>query len=501
MYRQFWLAAALACVAPSGARAQETGRLPTPLETSDLPPVTTIHRGIFNGQRVDYRAIAGNMIIHDKAGKPTASIFSVAYLANGKSDFRSRPVTFLFNGGPGSASFWIQMGALGPKIVELPGPDATDVTNPIHRITDNPDALLDVTDLVFIDPVGTAYSHAIPEDRNSDFYKTSTDATSIFEFIQEWLTVNRRWNSPRFVGGESYGSIRTALIVGKDAWMSFNGAILISQGLDWGTVIMPRGYDLGYQQFLPSYAATAWYYRVVPRTMSVDEYVQQAATFAYSEYAAALAQGPALTELQRDAMAERLSRLTGIAKPVWIANDLRVPPDQFRRLLLAGQNLRVGRFDARFSTHAAPVFDANESFDPSLSAAAIPYLEAMRAYLADDLKVDRVTAYRAYTGGEWTYDLDNEAFLNPAPHIGDAMRTNPAMRLFVASGYYDFSSPVASAFYNIGHAGVPMSRVTMKYYETGHMMYVAKEGRRALASDLRRFIVDTLSHPPDAAHQ
>lgn len=494
MHRCLKLVAAIACLMAPAAKAQDAAPPPAATAASDPVPAITTHSGVFNGQRIDYRAVAGNMIVHDKAGRPTASIFSVAYLAGGKSASKDRPVTFLFNGGPGSASFWIQMGALGPKIVELKGPDAVDIANPVHRIIDNPDALLDVTDLVFIDPVGTAYSHALSGGKDSEFYKTSTDAGSIYDFIQEWLTVNHRWNSPRFVGGESYGSIRTALIVGKDPWMTFNGAILISQGLDWGTVIMPRGYDLGYQQFLPSYAAAAWYYRVVPQTMSLSAYVQQASAFAYSDYAAALAKGPSLSDTERDVMAERLANLTGIAKAVWIANDLRVPPDQFRRTLLAGRNLRLGRFDARFSTRVESVFDVDEHFDPSLSTAALPYLEAMRAYLTDDLKVDRVTPYRAVTDGDWTYDLDNDAFLNPAPHLGDAMRANPAMKLFVASGYYDFSSPVASAFYNIGHAGVPMSRTTMKYYETGHMMYVAPDGRRALINDMRRFIVDAL--PP-----
>jgi carboxypeptidase C (cathepsin A) len=460
-----------------------------PVVLTDEPTSVTHHAGIFDGRHVDYAAVAGNTIIHDRAGKATASMFSVAYLADNTPPSVRRPVTFLLNGGPSSASFWIQMGALGPKIVELHGPDSADTGSPAHRIIDNPDALLDATDLVFIDPVGTSYSHALGTSKDGDFFKTSSDAASIADFIVEWLTKNKRWESPRFVGGESYGSIRTALILAHDPWMSFNGTILISQGLDWGTVMMPRGYDLGYEHFLASYAATASYYHLVPQFASVEKCVEQAKAFAYSDYASALAKGATVGAIERDEIANRLGQLTGIPASTWTANDLRIPPDQFRRTILAAKGLRVGRFDSRYSTRTEPVFDSDEKLDPSLSAAAVPYLEAMRAYLVEDLKVDRPSPYLPLAPGEWTYDLDNDAFLNPAPHIGDAMRSNAAMKLFVASGYYDFSSPVASASYNIGHAGIPMDRVTMRYYETGHMMYVNPEGRRALLHDIRSFIL------------
>jgi carboxypeptidase C (cathepsin A) len=486
------LLALLALFAAYATFAQENIRAtPIPAVLSDEPTSVTHHVGIFNGRHIEYTAVAGNTIIHDRARKATASMFSVAYLASNSSPLERRPVTFLMNGGPSSASFWIQMGALGPKIVDLHGPDSADNGSPAHPIIDNPDALLDVTDLVFIHPVGTSYSHALGTSKDSDFFKTSSDAGSIADFIVEWLTQNKRWDSPRFVGGESYGSIRTALILGHDPWMSFNGAILISQGLDWGTVIMPRGYDLGYEQYLPSYAATAWYYHVVPQLTSVATYVSQATAFAYSDYASALAKGATLGAIERDQIADRLSQLTGVPAKIWIANDLRIPPAQFRRTILADKGLRVGRFDSRFSTRAEPVFDPDEALDPSLSATAVPYLEAMRAYLVEDLKVERPSPYLPLAPGEWTYDLDNDAFLNPAPHIGDAMRSNAAMRLFVASGYYDFSSPVASAAYNIGHAGIPMDRATMKYYETGHMMYVSPEARHTLLRDIRDFIVSS----------
>jgi carboxypeptidase C (cathepsin A) len=488
--RQIELLAMLALFGTCPAFAQENNRpSPIPAIQTDEPTSITHQVGVFNGRHVDYAAVAGNTIIHDRAGKATASMFSVAYLAENRSSSVRRPVTFLMNGGPSSASFWIQMGSFGPEIVELYGPDAADTGSPARRIIDNPDALLDVTDLVFIDPVGTSYSHVLGTSKDSDFFKTSSDAASIADFIVEWLTKNKRWESPRFVGGGSYGSIRTALILTHDPWMSFTGAILISQGLDWGTVIMPRGYDLGYEHFLPSYAATAWYYHAGPNAPSVETCIAQATTFAYFDYASALAKGASISAIERDQIANQLSQLTWIPASTWIANDLRIPPDQFRRTILAAKGLRVGRFDSRYSTRAEPVFDADEKLDPSLSAAAVPYLEAMRAYLVEDLKVDRPSPYLPLAPGEWTHDTDNDAFLNPAPHIGDSMHSNAAMKLFVASGYYDFSSPVASAVYNINHAGIPMDRVTMKYYETGHMMYVNPAGRRALLHDIRGFIL------------
>lgn len=489
------IAALLAVLAPVDSHAQPSAATAVNAAQSADPRSVTTHVGTFNGRRLAYRAVAGNTVVNDDRGRPSASIFSVAYVAEGAMASPGRPVTFLYNGGPGSASFWIQMGALGPKIVQLNGADPRGAGNLPHPIVDNPDALLDVTDLVFIDPIGTGYSHALGESKDEDFYKTSRDASSISDFIATWLTENRRWGSPRFVGGESYGSIRTAMIVGQDPWMTFNGAILISQGLDWGTVILPRGYDLGYVQFLPSYAATAWYHGKIARTGSVADQVAVARQFAYGDYAVALARGPDLATVDRERMADRLAALTGIDRAIWLANDLRLPPDQFRRLLLAADGLRLGRFDTRFTTRIDSVFDERDGFDPSLSAAAIPYLEAMRTYLVQDLKVDRAAPYRAVTGANWTYDLDNEAFLNPTPHLGDAMRANPSMRLFVASGYYDFSSPVASALYNIGHGGIPMDRVTLTYYPSGHMMYIDPAERRALARDLRGFIERALPSP------
>lgn len=488
-----WLSVAVASLhaevpsSPAVAAAAE--------ESADPAQVVTQHEGRFGGVDVRYVATAGLTPIFDDDGKPEAKIFSVAYTAKVKDPGR-RPVTFLFNGGPGSASFWIQMGALGPRIIALDGPAGRgDLSSPGAALVDNPDALLDISDLVFIDPVGTGYSHAVGAKKNDDFYKISTDGSSVAKFIRTWLTENKRWQSPRFVGGESYGTIRTAMIVDDDAFMTFNGAILISQGLDWGTVMMPPGYDRGYELFLPSYSAAAWFYHRFggQHAGSVADAVAESEAFASRDYTAALSQGSHLDAAERDRVAARLAKLTGIPEDEWVRSNLRIAPDTFRRLLLRDQGVRIARFDARYTTGSASVFDPQETFDPSLSAAGLPYLNAMRGYLGTELQVKATRPYVGVLPGDWTYDLDNGAFVNPAPKIGAAMTRNPGMHLFVASGYYDFSSPVSSAQYNIGHAGIPTDRVDMKYYPTGHMMYLEPEYRQHLLSDMRSFIVTTMS--------
>lgn len=463
-------------------------------DAQGFKPSITRHKGRFGKAEIHYEAIAETIPIAGENGQPEAEIFSVGYTAITKAP-ATRPVTFLYNGGPGSASFWIQMGAFGPKIVALNGPaGGSDRSSPGSPLVDNPDALLDVTDLVFIDPVGTGFSHAVGSTKDEAFFKITTDASSIAKFIRAWLTRHGRWQSPRFIGGESYGSIRTAMIVDDDPFMTFNGAFLISQGLDWGTVIMPPGYDRGYELFLPSYSAAAWYYhRYQASTVSsVADAVAESQRFAERDYVSALAQGQGVSATAKANVASRLAQLTGIPKDEWIRANLRIDPDAFRRLLLRDRGLRISRFDARYSIGNSQVFDAGERYDPSLSAAALPYLNAMRAYLSSGLGVTTDKPYIGVISSDWTYDLSNEAFINPAPKLGAAMTRNPGMRLFVASGYYDFSSPVSSAQYNIGHGGIPLDRTTMTYYPTGHMMYLDSEHRRALLDDMRAFIVATL---------
>ncbi|MQR99289.1 S10 family peptidase [Gluconobacter aidae] len=461
---------------------------------------TTDHHGVFHGRSLNYRATASQLDIKDAKGNPEARIFSVAYTetAASNSESHTRPVTFLYNGGPGSASFWIHMGAFGPKILPYNAMSPNAPVAPGHESVDNPDALLDVTDIVFIDPVGTGYSHALGTYHDADFYTITKDAASVSDFIRTWLTINKRWDSPRFIGGESYGTLRSAMILAAQKWMAYNGVILISQGLDWGTVIMPPGYDLGYTLFLPTYAATAWYHhKLATNGDDLQTTVSKAEAFASTDYAAALAKGAFIDANQTRQVAEKLAAITGIPADVWVAQHLRIDPDFFRRHLLDRENLRIGRFDTRFTIPVSSAYDPSDEADPSLDGEAAAYSNAMRQYLVQDLAVPGTETYEPLSSmtseSPWTYDLTNGAYVNPSVLIGEAMRENRQMTLFVASGFYDSSSPVYSAKYNIGHSGVDLKRTTFTFYPTGHMMYVDPASRQHLLDDIRLYIRSTLS--------
>lgn len=500
-------AAALSAMAP--LHAQDKGRdkaaspgreAPEDAYDSIPAPVVSVthHSGTFGGVKVSYRATAGETYLKDKDGRPQAAIVSYSYVKEGPVDPR-RPVTFLWNGGPGSGSLWLQMGAFGPKRVVIPS-DAKDDGAPPYPIVDNPFSLLDVTDLVFIDPVGTGFSHALGKTDPKDFWGVTKDAKSMARFIRLWLDANGRWNAPKFIGGESYGTTRSAAVIheleGSYTDVAVNGIILISSILDFSLAADAPGNELGYVTNLPSMAATAWYHgKVADKPASVEEFVAQARAFAIGPYASALLKGNALSAQERAGIRPQLARFTGVAEAYLDKADLRLSPGRFYKELLRDRGLTIGRLDTRYTGRDYDAAGETPDNDPSFYAIDGAYTAAMNAWVREGLKYSPETVYSSIGGvRDWDWKLDDtgggdQGYLNVAPYIGRALRENSGLRVFAGQGYYDFATPFFGAEYSLARTGIPDDgRIQWHYYHAGHMMYVRQDDLSKLSSDIRAFI-------------
>jgi carboxypeptidase C (cathepsin A) len=480
--------------APATAQQAESGKGEEAAAPVKAPTVSvTRHSGTFGGQRISYTATAGETYLKDKDGTPKASIFSTAYVKDGNDP--GRPVTFLFNGGPGSGSVWLHMGAFGPKRVAIPS-DAKDDGGPPYPIVDNPDALLDVTDIVFIDPVGTGFSHALGKTDPKEYWGVTADAKSVAEFIRIWLTQNRRWNAPKYVGGESYGTTRSAAVAneleGAFNDVSLNGILLISTILDFGAQANVPGNEMPYVLFLPSMAAAAHYHGKVADAPPLDAFVEEARQFAIGDYAAALLKGQALKGEERAGIRRRLARFTGLSEQYLEAADLRVTDQRFYKELLRDRGLTVGRLDARYTGRDLDNAGETPDNDPSFYGIDGGYAAAINSWVRDGLKFDTERQYVTIGSvGDWDWNIergDYKYYRSVAPYLGRAMRENSGLRLFVGQGYYDFATPFFGAEYALSRTGFPADRIEYRYYGSGHMMYVRDEDRAALSRDVRNFI-------------
>ncbi len=488
-----WLAVLL--MIAGGASAQQPV-LPV-AETSAPPPApphvsVTRHTGVFGGQRIDYVATAGETYLEDGSGVPTAAIFSTAYVKSRPVD-PARPVTFLFNGGPGSSSVWLHMGAFGPKRVLVP--DAEDDGAPPYPIVDNPMSLLDVTDLVFIDPVGTGFSRALGNTPPKSFYGLTPDARSIARFIRIWLRENGRWNSPKYIAGESYGTTRSVLVVkelegGRDD-VSINGVILLSAVLDFSFASETPGNEMAYVGTLPTMTAAAWYHdRLTPRPASVEEAVAEARRFATSEYILALLKGNRLGPQERARVRARLAQLTGLSESYVDRVNLRIDAGRYYKELLRDRGLSIGRLDARYTGIDHDSGGEQPDNDPSFYAIDGAYTAAVNAYVRGDLGVRINREYLtigSVPGWDWTLGEGN-VYLNVTPYLARAMRENRDLRVFVGASYYDFATPMFGTEFALSRTGVPSERVRFEYYDSGHMMYLTDGDLAKLAADVRAFV-------------
>jgi len=499
------LAAVAAIVAPMSAavaqadRKADTKEAPAAGDPAIPPPVVSVthHSGTFGGVNIAYKATAGETYLKDKDGKPIASIFSTAYVKEGVTDPTSRPITFLFNGGPGSGSVWLHMGAFGPKRVKIPS-DARDDGAPPYPIIDNAASLLDVTDIVFIDPVGTGFSHALGKTDPKDFYGVSKDARSINQFIRTWLSENGRWNSPKFLGGESYGTTRSAAVLneleGAYNDVSLNGVILISTILDFSMRSEAPGNEMAYVVTLPSMAAAAQFHGKAPDAPDVATFVEQARQFAIGLYAAALLKGNKLGADERASVRRQLAHFTGLSETFLDNADLRVSSGRFYKELLRDRGLTIGRLDARYTGKDYDRAGEEPDNDPSFYAIDGAYTAAINTYARDVLKYSPERQYVTIGQvGPWDYKLDGtgrdgELYVNVAPYIGKALRENSGLRIFVGQGYYDFATPFFGAELSLSRTGIPADRVQFHYYGAGHMMYVRDDDLTKLSNDIRAFI-------------
>ncbi|GER07712.1 peptidase S10 [Iodidimonas muriae] len=460
----------------------------------------TEHSGRFNGKSISYQVVAGETYIRDDEGQPTASFFNVAYLAKGGAASKKRPVTFLFNGGPGSASLWLHMGAFGPKRVVVPS-DAKDDGAPPYPVVDNPDTILDVSDMVFIDPVGTGYSRALGEKSNADFYGVRQDADSIAAFIHQWISDNGRWNSPIYIAGESYGTLRMGPLLdalgGRRHQIGVNGVMLISAVLHYQNSRFNQGNIMSYVSFLPTYAATAWYHDQLPqKPENLEEFLDEVRDFARNDYATALIAGTRLDPQERQRIISKLHAYTGL-KTDWLDKaNMRIQVFRFFKELMRDDRQVVGRLDSRYLGEEPDAVGEFYETDPASASIGNAYVAAISDYFQTDLGVRMDRPYFASSPDafrKWDWKLGDRApnggrFINVVPQIGQAMRYNKDMRVLVSAGYFDFATPFFGAENALSEVGLVPERIHYDYYRAGHMMYLHDESRDQFLKDIRAFI-------------
>lgn len=477
-------------------------------EAAEIPPATeflTRHEGRFNGSRLSYTARAGETYLRDAEGEPRAAIFSFDYLVE-NDGAAPRPVTFIWNGGPGSPSLWLHMGSLGPKRVVVPS-DASHAGAPPYPVVAAPETLLDVTDLVFVDPVGTGYSRALGDHDGREFWGLKEDAQSIAEFIQRWLTEHDRWNSPRFLLGESFGTTRAAAVaelLEEEQQVSLNGLVLVSQALNYaGSTPYVRNNLISNITYLPTMAATAYYHdRVDTDGMSIEDWVDAAREFATAELLPALWRGNTLDQAGRDHIRKQLAHFTGLSEDYIERANLRVEGFRFARELLRDEGKAVGRLDGRYVMDPTDDLTAVEDSDASSNAVSGAYKAGLLSYLREDLAVDWNRRYLSPAdprlSDEWNWNPEGRDknwephWVDTTPSLVTALEVNPTLRVLVASGYYDLVTPFFDAEYTLNRYGIPQGRVDYRYYEGGHMMYLNNEARKQFLIDVREFMKSQL---------
>ncbi len=477
------------------------------------------------GQKIDYQAISGTIVVHPEhwddaawraAGKPDdkampaaeASMFYVAYFKKGVAA-ADRPITFLFNGGPGSATVWLHMGAFGPLRVVTRDDSHTPAAP--YALIDNDASLLDASDLVFIDAPGTGFSRIAGKDKETAFYGMDADAHAFSSFVQAFLTRHDRWNSPKYLFGESYGTPRAAMMAARlttEHMVDLNGVILLSQILNFnlsadGASLNP-GTDQPYITALPTYAATAWYHNRLPgtRPAEIEPFLKEVEAFASGDYAAALQQGSLIDPAKKRDVAERMARYIGLPADYILRSDLRVEGGQFTQQLQIGSELTTGRLDTRFSGPAMDVLNKEADYDPQSAAVGSAYVSALNAYVRDTLHYGQDETYKpsAYTNA-WSFDHTPPGQPGPVrgtanvmPDLATAMKYNPQMKVLVTGGYYDLATPYYEGWYEMHHLPIPASlqaNIAYRYFRSGHMVYANTDALHQLHDAVAAFITST----------
>jgi carboxypeptidase C (cathepsin A) len=466
---------------------------------------TTDHTIRVGGQSISYKATASTTLLKNEKDEPTALIFTVAYTKSDVKDSSQRPIAFLYNGGPGSASVWLHMGAFGPRRVKTP--NAEPSPPPPYDVEDNANSLLDKTDLVFIDPVGTGYSRAVGKSQDKDFWGIDSDVKSIAQFINLYVTKNNRWNSPKFLIGESYGTFRSAALsnyLQSNDGMYLNGIVLLSTVLDLGTLSFNPGEDMPYIFYLPSYAATAWYHKLMEdRPSDLNAFLDEARKFASTEYASALMKGSNLPEQEKTAVVKKLARFTGLSEDYIRKADLRVSLSKFMAELQRSRGLTTGRLDARFSGSETDLLAEYASYDPLETAVTGPFTAAFNRYVREELKFSQERKYEvlndtANEQWDWKHHSGRRSGFPGSPNVeGDlveALVENPHLHLQVENGFFDLATPFFATEYTMDHLELPQnlrSNISLEYYDAGHMMYLRDDSLAKLKDNIATFLDKT----------
>lgn len=480
-----------------------TARAPIEERSVSVQASVSVRRAVLH-----YTTTAGTLTLRDAEGKPEASMFYVAYSLAG----RNRPVTFFYNGGPGSASFWLDMGSLGPRRVatDMPGP----VHNPPFSFDTNDDSLIDQSDLVFLDAIGTGYSRPLGSVKQDKFNGVDGDAEAFTHGIERYLTLNRRWNSPKFLFGESYGTTRSPIVAAKlqEDGVQLNGIILLSSILNYG--IEAPGFDQVFIGYVPSYAAAAWYHhKLANRPAELSPYLDEVRSWAAGPYATALQKGEDLSPEETDAIARQLSAYIGVSAKFIEENHLRVPPSRFRKELLRDEHRTIGRYDAR--TVGIDTDDAGSTpeFDPSTAWIEGAFVAEYRDFLESTVGYHTDLAYRATLPlvGKWDWHHtppggDRQELPDSLIDLSATMRQNPHLRVLSLNGWYDLATPFFTTEYDLKHLELDPSlrgNVTFAYYPSGHMVYLSPAALTQMRADLRRFYDEAAQQEagPDRAGQ
>lgn len=458
------------------------------------------------GKEITYTVTCGTMVLREEAEKEgaseghkaRASVFFVAYTKQDVPDRSARPLTFSFNGGPGSSSVWLHLGLLGPRRVQM-GDETGNPTPPPYRLVDNEYSLLDETDLVFIDPVSTGFSRVIEGEKAKDYHGFKKDIESVGDFIRLYTSRYARWTSPKFLIGESYGTTRAAGLSGylqERHGMFLNGIMLVSSILHFQTVDAEPGNDLPHVLYLPTFAATAWYHKRLGPAMQkkpVRKFLDEVEAFAAGEYTVALMKGSRLPAAEREAIARKLSSYTGLSLEYLERTNLRPEILRFTKELLRDQRRTVGRLDSRFTGHDRDAAGETFEYDPSYAAIQGPYTATLNQYLREELGFESDLPYEILAGlyQNWSYKEFENSYVNVSATLRKAISMNPHLRVYVGSGYYDMATPYFATDYTMSHLGLEphlQTNIQTYYYESGHMYYVHLPSLQQCKKDLAAFL-------------
>jgi carboxypeptidase C (cathepsin A) len=464
----------------------------------------TQHSITIKRKKIDYTATAGRIVLKEDDDTKKASFFFTAYTKNGVDDPATRPIVFAFNGGPGSSSVWLHLGIFGPKRVVLD--DDGNLEKLPGRLTDNEQTLLTHADLVFIDPVSTGFTRALEKDEERSYHHFEKDIESIGAFVRMYLTRFNRWASPKFLGGESYGTTRSVGLAGhlmSRYGIYLNGVILISSVLSFQTIALDsvtygfhRGNDLPFIAYLPSYTATAWFHKALDDDLQereLTDVLAEVEAFAENEYLLALQKGSRIDAEEAAAIAVRVGKYTGLGEDFVTRSNLRIEKFHFMKELLRDKGVTVGRLDSRYRGVDRYNVGSMLEHDPSLDVWMGPYTATFNDYVRRDLGYESDLVYEILNPKvwPWNYEKFQNSYVDVSETLRDTMTKNPGMKVYVASGYYDLATPYFATEYTLAHLGIEemlADNIEVSYFEAGHMMYVHRPSIEKLGPELRSFI-------------